>query len=632
MSKITLENNDSIPMTPVTNRMAIYGINDHLYLKDDSGASRQLDWTGQEAFTTADLSASATTVYLNNVPNTPATSMWMVVDAYTSNAELRRITSKTANSIVVTPGLTYTHSAGATVLLLDTAFINVKWFGAVGDGTTNDSPAFQRALDQRLNYAGRNYGLTIFVPSATYRLNTALDMCLRFDINLVGESSAGTILDFHCTGKACIQIVGSQRITIQNLRVYGDLTDTPMVGILTARAVADLNSSLITFEHVSVWGDFTSACWLNIGSESNSWRHCDTWMTTTNCNYGIAFDYRNEIGVTCDFTTMSVATYDTWKPIIERSYIICGGSATNFIPFYIRAGGGPTVRDTYVIAYGQPNFYLKGGGTLDLLNTASEGATYTVYVTHDTTYEVPGATSTIVMDGVYAPGSSGYSVWFDDLTNARSCFIRNTFCTAGIRFYQLETSVIDKWTIFQNYPTYTITIAQSVANSKIFIDYKHEISLPTGNVYNTIIEYKKDIFAGETRFYKNALVIGRHEDRLLEARTERVMTKLVEWNPGTVANDTVVYTTVSLSGVLSDGNWVCEASLSSITDAGWFISAIAISSNVRVSLYNRTGGSKTPGNGILRVVATMYGQHQTKYVLLKTESIAVGEAVTVSIV
>ncbi|GIP36933.1 hypothetical protein J31TS4_02130 [Paenibacillus sp. J31TS4] len=54
--------------------------------------------------------------------------------------------------------------------ILDNHVVNVKWFGAKGDGTADDSPAFQAALDEavRLGQA------TVEVPAGTYRMTKEL--------------------------------------------------------------------------------------------------------------------------------------------------------------------------------------------------------------------------------------------------------------------------------------------------------------------------------------------------------------------------------------------------------------------------------------------------------------------------
>lgn len=64
--------------------------------------------------------------------------------------------------------------------------VNVKWFGAVGDGVTDDTAAIQSALATSNN---------IFIPEGTYKCTDTL--VLPKDITLEGTS--GTVLDFNHT-------------------------------------------------------------------------------------------------------------------------------------------------------------------------------------------------------------------------------------------------------------------------------------------------------------------------------------------------------------------------------------------------------------------------------------------------
>jgi hypothetical protein len=65
----------------------------------------------------------------------------------------------------------------------DTQELNVRDFGAVGDGVTNDGPAFQAAFDA-LAAAG---GGTLFVPEGKYAITTSVSK------NFAGLASSITI-------------------------------------------------------------------------------------------------------------------------------------------------------------------------------------------------------------------------------------------------------------------------------------------------------------------------------------------------------------------------------------------------------------------------------------------------------
>jgi hypothetical protein len=85
--------------------------------------------------------------------------------------------------------------------------LNVKDFGVVGDGVTDDTVAFQAALDATVNmttgFAGT--GRTLIVPNGVYLVG---DLAIRWTgTRLVGESKYGTLLKGK-PGAECIIKVG----------------------------------------------------------------------------------------------------------------------------------------------------------------------------------------------------------------------------------------------------------------------------------------------------------------------------------------------------------------------------------------------------------------------------------------
>ena len=76
--------------------------------------------------------------------------------------------------------------------LLDAAQLNVRNYGATGNGTTNDAPAIQSAINAAQS------GDTIYFPNGTYLLNSTLTLPVQR--NLQGESKAGTILKGNHSG------------------------------------------------------------------------------------------------------------------------------------------------------------------------------------------------------------------------------------------------------------------------------------------------------------------------------------------------------------------------------------------------------------------------------------------------
>lgn len=91
---------------------------------------------------------------------------WWVYDSSVTNAVY---SVDTTEAILVSP----TGSGnGAWVRQFDDGRLNIRWFGAVGDGSTNDAPAIQAAVAMASGTGGNvSYGRTVYIPN-TYNGTT----------------------------------------------------------------------------------------------------------------------------------------------------------------------------------------------------------------------------------------------------------------------------------------------------------------------------------------------------------------------------------------------------------------------------------------------------------------------------
>jgi hypothetical protein len=130
----------------------------------------------------------------------------------------------------------------ASYSMVNGAPLNVKDFGVVGDGVTDDTVAFQAALDATVNmtpgFGGT--GRTLIVPNGIYLVG---DLAIRWTgTRLIGESKFGTLLKGKA-GAECVLKVGGinysypvgdplrninrRETIIENLTIdYTDITDT----------------------------------------------------------------------------------------------------------------------------------------------------------------------------------------------------------------------------------------------------------------------------------------------------------------------------------------------------------------------------------------------------------------------
>jgi len=120
------------------------------------------------------------------VRTTPHASIgWVVVGAYTSRAELRKVVSVENRDITVA-ALTYYHDPDEMVIVLDAPTLNVRWFGAVGDGISDDTTAIQAAIDAAELVNGE-----VYAPKGRYIFTT---LTANQPITIRGDGIGETVL------------------------------------------------------------------------------------------------------------------------------------------------------------------------------------------------------------------------------------------------------------------------------------------------------------------------------------------------------------------------------------------------------------------------------------------------------
>ena len=125
--------------------------------------------------------------------------------------------------------------------------LNVKDYGAVGDGDTDDTAAFQSALNA-LNAAG---GGTLHVPQGTYFMNTYA----RVYSNTTVEGSGATFVKKPGQGFTMLFGIfggpgygeGARNVTFRNLHLKGDFTQARQIGLVAANHADDMLVDGCTF-------------------------------------------------------------------------------------------------------------------------------------------------------------------------------------------------------------------------------------------------------------------------------------------------------------------------------------------------------------------------------------------------
>ena len=117
-------------------------------------------------------------------------------------------------------------AAGATATAADQAatapggWLDLRDFGAVGDGVADDAPALQRALDE----LGTQGGGELRIPRGTFALKTPVAknfLNLASVIRLLGHGSASQLLVKCDPAAFVIQLLNLQHLTIQGVLFAG---------------------------------------------------------------------------------------------------------------------------------------------------------------------------------------------------------------------------------------------------------------------------------------------------------------------------------------------------------------------------------------------------------------------------
>lgn len=194
---------------------------------------------------------------------------------------------------------------------------DVRRYGARGDGTTDDSPAFQAAIDVARGAGGATIyrpagaGGVVYAPApdAFYLLKSPLNCTFDGKANQHGitiRGDAGPSLDNPAiiarhTGHV-FDLTGCDSAVFENLNVGTDGITCPQTCFFLARNATSGGAGYHRFRNVRVHGKFERAILYNYGSESNVISDCVWYNESTTPGTKIAvFSSRNIFKLTSSF-------------------------------------------------------------------------------------------------------------------------------------------------------------------------------------------------------------------------------------------------------------------------------------------------------------------------------------------
>lgn len=296
-----------------------------------------------------------------------------------TNAAAASASAAAATTLAGTKVATAGGNAGATVATATGAstsravsdyfgdVINVKDFGAKGDGITNDSPAFQAAI----NFA-TTLKCMVYVPptSAGYLINTPLNMSNRDGVRLVGAGCnspatfglaivpprAGSVLIANTGASGCvIDMTGSNNMLLRGLSIDATYATNPsrfgvILGTSTGTQIGNPGGSQCHFDDVSVILQNANS---SIPIYGNNLNLSDFNRVSTLGVFGFVLVANNTLNVT--------PPYGVFGPIID-----CDGNSGRQCTFMSWGGGSPVIFEQ--VNEGEFQFYVL---------TLNSGPTYT---------------------------------------------------------------------------------------------------------------------------------------------------------------------------------------------------------------------------------------------------------------
>ena len=317
-----------------------------------------------------------------------------------------------------------TGAVSRTVQAKERDIVSVKDFGAVGDGTTDDTAAIQAAITA-------NYDGSIYFPPGTYKVASTLN--ITDAISIYGAGRDATIITWTSTTLDVISVASATAVHFQGIKFDGPASATAGAIITLAHSGAGVN-------YFSSFQD----CTFSRGYDQIKTVSAAAW-TIRNC-YFSAWVRRS-------VTVASANTPDAGDSSIYGNCIFANGIASSVAIYQVSSGGLKVVGNKFN-GLGSRAYQMQlasGVATSNLIFADNSVENHTVDAMKFDT-DGGGATfSQITITG----NCFALTPYMIDMSTATAFLSRvviagNTFALNGTATYGINMGAVDKYVITGN--------------------------------------------------------------------------------------------------------------------------------------------------------------------------------------
>lgn len=255
-------------------------------------------------------------------------------------------------------------------------------------GSTDAGPGFNSAIAEAKS---RNIR-TVYVPEGQYKTLTSINLTgINNGMNFVGAGIQAQ-LNGNCTGKAIIDMVGSNGLHVRHLWLNGDATNTPSAGILCARTTGDGSAGNHVFDNLTINGSYSIGTYVGVSSEQNTHIAPKYYNSKVGANGAAVvannlwtsanYQYSGQPALTSDYIAISPtpAGGNTVHSFLGGFIATAtGGGDTASTVLLMQGIRGLVLSGTFLQGNGAYGAYFKGTNEAVTLTGSSEDELFTTY-------------------------------------------------------------------------------------------------------------------------------------------------------------------------------------------------------------------------------------------------------------